>query len=136
MSRREHGSVAVELVLLAPVLFALIGFIVMVGRIGEVRQTVVNAAQQAARAATLVGDPVEAQAAATRAAHANLSTQDATCSSVAVEVDLSRFARGGDVGVEVACVVDLSDVTFAGLPGSRTVSASAVEVIDVWRGGS
>ena len=47
------------------------------------------------------------------------------------------FAPGGRVTVTVSCVVELGDVTqFGFLPGSRTLTASATEVIDRTRGGT
>ena len=49
---------------------------------------------------------------------------------------VGSFTPGGRVTVTVSCVVDLGDVTkFGLLPGSRTLRASATEVIDRTRGG-
>ena len=46
------------------------------------------------------------------------------------------WTPGGRVTVTVSCTVDLGDVTRFGLiPGSRTLTASATEVIDRTRGG-
>lgn len=132
---RQGGSVTIEVVLLTPVLLALLGLVVMTGRVGEARGAVIHAAEQAARAASIVGDPAQARDKAHVVAYANLEAQDVVCRDLMVEVDTSRFARGSEVAVTVTCAVDLSAVAFAGLPGSRTVSAEAVEVIDVYRGG-
>lgn len=134
--RHDDGSVTAELVLLAPVLLLLMAFVVMTGRIGEVRGAVVHGAHQAARAASLRADAAQAETNAQAVAAANLAQLDVTCSDLTVSVDTTRFHRGGDVAVTVRCAVDLSDLGFAGLPGSRTVEARAVEVIDSWRGGS
>ena len=125
-----------ELVLLTPVLLVLLGLVVMTGRIGEVDGAVTNAAQQAARAATLVGTASAAQVAADTTAHANLDADGIACTSVGVAVDTSRLEPGGDVAVEVACTVKLGDLAFTGLPGSRTVRSRAVEVVDTYRGAS
>jgi hypothetical protein len=37
---------------------------------------------------------------------------------------------GDHVTVSVSCTVDLSEAVFAAVPGTRTVSASAVEPVD------
>jgi Flp pilus assembly protein TadG len=133
-SAREHGSVTTELVLLTPLLLVLLGFVVMTGRLGEVDATVDNAAQQAARAGSLVGSASAAHAQAVTTAGANLDAAGLACQPRSIEVDTSRFAADGDVAVAVTCTVQLSDVAFAGLPGQRTVQARAVEVIDRHRG--
>jgi Flp pilus assembly protein TadG len=134
--RSETGSVTTEVVLLTPVLLLLLGFVVMAGRIGEVDAAVANAAQQAARAATIVASPAAAHAAAATTARANLEARGLACTTADISVDTSRFGAGGDVGVVVTCTVGLGDVAFTGLPGSRTARARAVEVIDTYRGAS
>ena len=131
----EHGSITTEVVLLTPVLLLLLAFVVMTGRVGVASGAVTDAAHQAARAASLRADPAAAAADAEATVAANLESAGVSCAAFAVEVDTSRFARGGDVAVSVTCTTDLGDVAFAGLPGSRTLSARAVEVIDVYRGG-
>lgn len=131
----EHGSISTEVVLLTPVLMLLLAFVVMTGRLGEASGAVTDAAQQAARAASLRAGAAEAAADAEATAAANLASAGVACAQFAVEVDTSRFARGGDVAVTVTCTTNLDDLAFAGLPGSRTLSARAVEVIDVYRGG-
>lgn len=132
----QQGSVTTEAVLVTPVLLALLALVVAAGRIGEVRNATVDAAQQAARAASLRADPHAGEAAARRAVAATLDGQQIGCADVSVAVDTTRFARGGDVTVAVTCTVDLADVIFAGLPGTRTVRSSAVEIIDTLRAGS
>jgi Flp pilus assembly protein TadG len=132
--RRQDGSVTTELVLITPVLLVLLGFVVMTGRIGEIDGAVTHAAHQAARAASLTGNAASATTAARTIATSNLASIGVNCSNVSVQVDTSRFEPGGDVGVGVTCTVDLSDIAFAGLPGTRTLDARAVEVIDRHRG--
>ena len=131
---RQHGSISVEVVLVAPVFLLLLGLVVMAGRLGEARIAVVHSAQQAARAASLAGDASGALAEAQDIATRNLEALGRSCSSLRVDVDTSRFAPGGDVSVTVACSVDLADVSFAGIPGTRTLQADAIEVIDRYRG--
>lgn len=37
--------------------------------------------------------------------------------------------------IQVSCVVKLTDLTVPGMPGSRTVSADSVSVVDRFRSG-
>lgn len=131
----EHGSITTEVVLLAPVLMLMLAFVVMTGRLGQATGVVTDAAHQAARAASMRAGPAEAAADAESTAAANLQSAGISCAEFSVEVDTSRFVRGGDVTVTVTCTTSLGDLAFAGLPGSKTLSAQAVEVIDVFRGG-
>ena len=56
-----------------------------------------------------------------------------TCAAPTVA---GTFTPGGSITVTVSCTVDLGDLTQLGLiPGSRTLTASATEVIDRTRGG-
>lgn len=133
--RREDGSLSTELVLVTPVLLVLLGLVVFAGRLGGVQQRVVSAADQAARTASLRGDPDAGRAAALASVESNLGDAGVECIDLAVDVDTDSFQRGGHVTVTVTCMVGLDDVVFAGLPGTRQYQASATEVIDLFRGG-
>lgn len=135
MSDSDRGSVTTELVLITPVLLALFAFVVLAGRVGEVRGAVVHATQQAARSASLRGDPTSARAAAETTASGNLERLGVSCVGFDLAVDTARFRRGGHVTVTVTCTVDLSDVATFGLPATRTFTGQATEVIDRWRAG-
>lgn len=114
------------------------GFLLLVvyaGRVGQASNDVRSAAQEAARAASLRSNGVEAEAAARDTAASNLAASGVSCSrGLVVSTDLSQFRAGGQVGVTVACTASLADVTSLGLPGSRTYVGSAVEVIDTYIG--
>lgn len=135
MRWREDGSMTTELVLLTPVLLLLLGFVVFAGRLGGVQQQVLAAADEAARAASLRGDPDAGRAAAAATVQDNIADAGMECADLAVEVDTGAFHRGGHVTVTVRCAVGLDDVVFAGLPGSRQYESAATEVIDLYRGG-
>ncbi len=132
---RENGSLSMELVLVTPALVALMLFVVFAGRLGQASADVTQAAAQAARAASLQAGPGAAAASADAAAAANLNASGVDCADLDVAVDTSQFAPGGTVGVTVACSVALGDLVGAGLPGSRVLSSTSVEVIDTYRGG-
>lgn len=134
LSRSDGGSITVEMVLLAPVVFAFFCFVIGVGRLDEAHGQVVGAARDAARAASMARTPAEAVAAANSTAHADLTSTGLTCRQVNVHVATDQFRPGGIVQVTVSCTTDLSDVTVSGLPGSKTLSASTTAPLDTFRG--
>ena len=132
-ARSEAGSATVELTLLTPLLVALLLLIVALGRFAGARADVDDAARDAARAASFARTRNGAQTAAQQAANATLQAGGVTCRSMAVEVDLTDFRPGGNVAADVACVVDLADVGLIKLPGSKTMAARSVSVVDTFR---
>jgi Flp pilus assembly protein TadG len=131
-ARREDGSAALELVLVAPALLLLLGVIIAGGRLVGAHEALDTAAGDAARAASIARDPTDAQAAATQAATRSLTDQGVTCTRLTVTVDTTRFSPGGTVSVTLACSARLG--TFAPtLSGSRRVSVHAASVLDPYR---
>ena len=124
----------VELVLLAPLLFAFLCFVVGLGRLDEAHGKLVGAASDAARAASDARSPADAITAATRTAQADLAGSGLSCRHTDVHVNTGRFAPGGVVSVTVSCTTDLADVTISGLPGAKTLSAAANAPLDRYRG--
>ncbi len=133
--RGEAGSVTTEMVLLTPVLLTLLGFLVFAGRVGGIQQQVIAAVDQAARAASLGGAPDIAEQVAADTVATNLADAEVSCRDLSVQVDTATFRRGGHVSVTATCGIGLDDVVFAGLPGQRSFTATATEVIDIYRGG-
>ena len=134
--RSDAGSITVEMVLLAPVMFAVFCFVIGLGRLDEAHGQLVGAARDAARAASTARSPADADTAATRAAQLDLGTGGFTCHHVNVHVDTATFVPGGVVSVSVSCTTDLADVTVSGLPGAKTLTASASAPLDTYRGTS
>lgn len=128
----DSGSAAVETVLIVPVLVALLMFAVFGGRVATAKNHVVSAAQDAARAASLRDDPAAAAADATATAKSSLAAAGVSCSSHDVSVD-GNLDPGGLVTVRVSCTTPLSDLILLGLPGSRTLTATATERVDTYR---
>ncbi|MBW3643805.1 MAG: pilus assembly protein [Actinobacteria bacterium] len=123
-----------ELVLLTPLALVVLGFLVVAGRLSTTSADVAAASRDAARAASLAQSYPEAVVAANDTAAASLGAQDVTCRTLAVTVgDPALFIPGGEVSVTLSCEVDLSDVAVPGVPGSRPVAATSVEVIDSFR---
>lgn len=128
----ERGSAPTEVVLVAPVLIVLLLFVVFVGRLTSTQQDVTAAARDWARAASLRATPADAQADAARVVAAVLADKGVGCSQLSVDVATERLAPGGFVVVDVSCIADLSDLAVLKLPGSKTVSATAREVVDAY----
>jgi len=124
-----------ELVILAPVLLALFAIVIAFGRATTADTDVEHAARVGARAAAAAQSIGGATARAQEVVSESLADSGVSCVSRSVGVGGS-MQPGGQVTVTVRCVASLADLTrYALLPGSRTLTASATEVIDRTRGG-
>ncbi len=138
MSARLRGTRGdagpLELVILVPVVLLLFGLVVAFGRATTAQQHVQHAAAVGARAAVAAQTAGGGTNAATRVVRDSLVGVGMTdCGAPSVS---GTWTPGGRVTVTVSCVVDLGDVTqFGVIPGSRTLTASATEVVDRTRGG-
>jgi Flp pilus assembly protein TadG len=139
-TRADGGSVSLEFVVLAPALLAFVALLVVAGRVAIASNSVEQAADEAARSASISRTVAGARAAATEGARRALAEQDLTCSVISVAVDAGGFAvpvgRPAQVRATVTCVVPLADLAVPGFPGSRTVTATAVSPLDTYRGRS
>jgi Flp pilus assembly protein TadG len=130
----EQGGVAAEVAVLTPVLMLLLLLVVFGGRLGQAEQDVTHATAEAARVASQGRGSVAAPARLT--VLTNLAAAGVECRSLRVTVDGDPPRAGASVRVTTHCEVDLTDVAGLGLPRQRTVQASAVEVVDTYRGGN
>ena len=122
----------VELVLLTPVVFALLAFIVGLGRSADARGRLTGAARDAARAASLSPNPMAAQTAARDTALADLQGAGLECVSPQISTDVTAFRPGGQVSVTIRCALDLSTLIVSGLPGQTTLTARASAPLDTY----
>lgn len=134
MTDGERGSSSVELAVLAPALVALLLLVVAAGRVTTADARVRDAAADAARAASLRSTGPAATAAAEAALADAVTAGEVPCRQATAAVDEQAFRAGGHVRVDVSCVVDLRGLVMIGVPGERTFQASAVEVVDRYRG--
>jgi Flp pilus assembly protein TadG len=132
----DRGTATAELVVLMVVFFTFVAAIVFAGRVTVGAAQVEAAARSAARTISIARDPEGTidRARDQAATIAGLGT--AACSSMQFTPVIDRSADPAEVRVEVACTVDLSEITLIAVPGSFTVDATAVEVIDRHREGS
>ncbi len=129
----ERGSIAVEVAVIAPALLFLLLLVVFAGKVSEADGNVERAASDAARAASLRQHPGDATTEAQETAAENLAAAGVPCLSLTTTVDTDNFGPGGTVTVTVHCEASMADVTLLGVPGRRTFTATAVEVIDTYR---
>jgi Flp pilus assembly protein TadG len=131
--REEAGAVSTELAVLTPLLIGFMLLVIFAGRVVQAEADVAHAAHEAARAASLRGEPQAAVAAAQETAAVNVVQGAVACRRLEVAVDTTSFAAGGQVTVTVSCEATFADLALLAVPGSRIFTASATEVIDVHR---
>lgn len=133
----DSGSTTLELVVWAPALLLLIGLLVVAGRVNSANAAVEQAAVDAARTASIARSPAAASAQAQASAQQSLAGQALQCTSLTVSVDTSGFAASpglpATVTATVSCPVRLADLSIPVLPGSRTVTHTAVSSLDTFR---
>jgi Flp pilus assembly protein TadG len=134
---RDHGSATVELTLVVPALVLVLGLLVAGGRIWFARTTVTQAAQTAARAASLARTTGAAAAQGQDAGRASLSTAGLRCAARSVQVETAAFAvpvgTPATVRATVRCTVPLGDVLLPGLPGSLSLTGQGAAALDTYR---
>ncbi len=134
LRRNDRGSFSLELALLVPALLALIGLLIAVYLVGRAAGLTDSAARAAAREATLVADPAEAQKRAEQAARASLEAADIDCTDLTVTVDVSGLSaplgETSTVEARVVCTVPLVGLT-PGLAVER--ESTFVSVVDRFR---
>lgn len=137
-ARNERGSSAVELALLVPALMVMMGLLIAGGRLWFDRTTVAEAAQTAARSASLARSAGQARAAGDTAGRQSLATAGLRCVNPAVSVDAAAFSRPvgtpGTVTSTVTCAVPFGDIGLPGMPGSITIVAHGTSALDTYRG--
>jgi Flp pilus assembly protein TadG len=130
---RDRGSVATEMVLLTPLLVIMLMFVVHAGRAGQGINQLKHAADQGARAASLVSE-ARMSSVAQQAVVDDLSTSGLSCMSARVGTSYVQSSLSSSVTVTVSCRTSNEGLS---LLGAHTVSmaASSTEVIDRYRAG-
>lgn len=136
-ARGQRGSTTLELVVWAPGLLLLIALLTVAGRVNSANAAVEQAATDAARTATLARTAASAEQQARQHAQQTLAAQGLTCTTTTVTVDTAGFGTSpgqpGTLTATVTCPVRLSDLGVPGLPGTRTVTHTAVSSLDTFR---
>ena len=132
----DDGNAALELVILAPVLLALLGLVIAAGRTSIAQGSVDAAARDAARQASIALTPTAARLAGQASARAALR-EDGLDYTPAVAVNTGQFAippgQPASVTATVSCTVPLANLALPGLPGAVTLRARFTSPLDVYR---
>jgi Flp pilus assembly protein TadG len=136
-SRADTGNAALELVILAPILLALLSVVIAAGRTTVAQGSVDAAARDAARQASIALTPSAAQTAGLVSARAALARDGLDCSP-AVVIDTSQFSsvpvgQPAAVTAVVSCAVPLANLALPGLPGTALLRASFTSPLDTYR---
>ena len=133
----DRGSVSVELAVLVPALMLLVGLLVAGGRIWFAKTTVNEAAQSAARAASLSRSAEGAAAAGQSAGRQSMATDGLNCGDDSVTVNTAAFAvpvgTPATITSIIGCRVRLADLLLPGLPGSIQLSGAGSAALDTYR---
>ena len=129
-SRDERGSMAVEIVVLIPVLFMFTLFIVAGGRYVNARADADATARDAARAASQSHTRAGAEAAVQQAIRDGLRS---TRNCKPTHLDDSDFVSGGVASVEIHCEVSWKDLGLLDIQKTISVDAEGHAPIDTYR---
>lgn len=134
---KERGTAAVELTLLVPALMVMLGLMVGGGRLWFARTTVNEAAQTAARSASLARTAGEAVRAGADAGRSSMDTGGLRCTNQTVHVDTGAFAvpvgSPATITSDISCSVPFRDVFLPGMPGSITLKGAGASALDTYR---
>jgi hypothetical protein len=134
----DRGNAALELLLLAPIILFLIGFVIAAGRTSIAQEAVNAAARDAAREASIAPNEAVAEQTALSSATAALKSDGLDCEPTVTLPDLAS-AFGSPIGTsalvraQVVCVVRLSDLSVPGVPGHLSLRASFTSPLDPFR---
>jgi Flp pilus assembly protein TadG len=133
----DTGNAALELVILAPILLALLSLVIAAGRTTVAQGSVDAAARDAARQASIALTPSDAQTAGLVSARDALRQDGLDCSP-AVVIDTSQFTSvpvglPATVTAVVSCAVPLANLALPGLPGTARLSARFTSPLDIYR---
>lgn len=133
----ERGAASVELVVIVPALVLVLGLLIAGGRLWFARATVVEAAQSAARSASLERSAGSAHRAGVSAGARVLATDGLRCAGDSISVDTSAFGvpvgTPATVRATVTCQVPFADLSIPGMPGSITVRSVGAAALDTYR---
>lgn len=133
----DRGSEAIEAAIGVPAFLLFVALVIAAGRLAIAQQAVEAAADDAARSASISRNQGQAQVAGQSAATSGLTNQGLRCLNQRVVIDTSEFSApvgtAAQAGATVTCVVNLSDVTLPGLPGTKTITVTRSSPIDTYR---
>ncbi|MFL1376773.1 hypothetical protein [Nocardiopsis protaetiae] len=131
---RDRGGASVDLiVLVVPLLLVFLSLIALTGRLYTAAIAADSLAHTAARTASLHTDPGRAHTAAEQAIAGSVGEWERACHAPTLTLQPATVAHTRAVRAEVTCTTRRDDLHLPGLPTERTVTGSAISVLDVHR---
>lgn len=132
-STADTGSLALELVVVLPVLMLLLALVYGFGQVSQLRGTLEAGTRDAARSASQARTADDAEQVATSAVLSSVGAGSACGASLDVHL-VGAFAAGTPVTVRATCTSPLGDLGLPGLPGDVTTSSVFSSPVDPDRG--
>lgn len=132
--RTEHGTMVLEMVILAPIMLLLFMFLLACGRYFQTSSLLENAARDGARSASQARSLNDAQIRVDDAVTRTMEQAVASCKQSADGSITSAFTAGTPLSVEVTCTINYRDLGFLGLGGDTKVTKKFSSSLDPYRG--
>jgi Flp pilus assembly protein TadG len=131
---RQRGTMALEMVILAPVLLLLFMFLLACGRYFQTSSLLESAARDGARSATQARSLPEAQTRVDEAVSTTMGQAIKSCKDSASGSITTGFVAGSPLSVEVTCTINYRDLGLLGLGGDTTITKRFTSSLDPYRG--
>jgi Flp pilus assembly protein TadG len=132
--RGQRGTMALEMVILAPVLLLLFMFLLACGRYFQTSSLLESAARDGARSASQARSLPDAQARVDQAVTGTMSQAVKSCKTTASGSITTGFVAGSPLSVEVSCTINYRDLGLLGLGGDTTITKRFTSSLDPYRG--
>ena len=125
---------ALEMVILAPILLILFMFLLACGRYFQTSSLLENAARDGARSASQARSLADAQTRVDQAVSRTMDQAVESCKSSAGGTITTAFTAGTPLSVEVTCTIDYRDLGLLGIGGDTTITKKFSSSLDPYRG--
>lgn len=132
--RTQRGTMALEMVILAPVLLLLFMFLLACGRYFQTSSLLESAARDGARSASQARSLPDAQARVDQAVAGTMSQAVKSCKTTASGSITTGFVAGSPLSVEVSCTINYRELGLLGLGGDTTITKRFTSSLDPYRG--
>ncbi|TDW22791.1 TadE/TadG family type IV pilus assembly protein [Kribbella kalugense] len=132
--RGQRGTMALEMVILAPVLLLLFMFLLACGRYFQTSSLLESAARDGARSASQARSLPDAQTRVDQAVTSTMSQAIKSCKTTATGSITTGFVAGSPLSVEVTCTINYRDLGLLGLGGDTTITKRFTSSLDPYRG--
>ncbi|WP_432935691.1 TadE/TadG family type IV pilus assembly protein [Kribbella sp. CA-253562] len=132
--RTERGTMALEMVVLAPILLILFFFLLACGRYFQTSSLLEGAARDGARSASQARSLGDAQLRLDQAVTRTMDQAVESCKTTASGTITTGFVAGTPLSVEVTCTIDYRDLGLLGIGGDTTITKKFSSSLDPYRG--